>query len=73
MNIEKLQKMIESISQENTGTPSDFAINLNISERAIYKNISLLRLEFNAPIKYCRKRKSYCFTESGSLDLTWQE
>jgi hypothetical protein len=73
MNIELLQRMIDSIEKENTGKPSNFASYLNISERAIYKNISLLRLEFNAPIKYCRKRKSYCFTENGSLDLTWQE
>jgi hypothetical protein len=73
MNIEILQKMIDSIAQENTGNPSQFACDLNVSERAIYKYISLMRSEFNAPIKYCRKRKSYCFTENGSLDLTWQE
>jgi hypothetical protein len=73
MNIEILQKMIDSIAQENTGNPSEFASNLNVSERAIYKYISIMRSEFNAPIKYCRKRKSYCFTENGSLDLTWQE
>jgi hypothetical protein len=73
MNIEILQKMIDNIAQENTGTPSEFAADLKISERAIYKYISLMRSEFNAPIKYCRKRKSYCFTENGSLDLTWQE
>lgn len=73
MNIELLQKMIDSISKESTGNASEFASNLNVSERAIYKYVSLLRLEFNAPIKYCRKRKSYCFTENGSLDLTWQE
>ena len=73
MKIEILQKMIDSIGQENTGNPCQFASNLNISERAIYKYISLLKSDFNAPIKYCRKRKSYCFTENGSLDLTWQE
>jgi hypothetical protein len=73
MNIEILQKMIDSIAQENTGNPLQFASDLNVSERAIYKYISLMRSEFNAPIKYCRKRKSYCFTENGSLDLTWQE
>ena len=73
MNIEVLQKMIDSIAQENTGKPIQFASDLNISERAVYKYISIMRQEFNAPIRYCRKKKSYCFTESGSLDLTWQE
>ena len=52
MKIEILQKMIDSIGQENTGNPCQFASNLNISERAIYKYISLLKSDFNAPIKY---------------------
>ena len=73
MNFEVIQKIIELIKNEDSGNPSDFANKLNIGERMLYKYISELKIEFKAPIKYCRKRKSYCFTEKGKLDLRWQE
>jgi predicted transcriptional regulator len=73
MKIELIQKIMKEIELEKTGNPAQFSNQLNISERMMYKYISLLRVEFGVPISYCRKRKSYCFTEKGSLDLTWQE
>jgi len=73
MKIELIQKIMKDIEKEKTGNPAQFSNQLNISERMLYKYISLLRVEFGAPIIYCRKNKSYCFTEKGSLDLTWQE
>jgi hypothetical protein len=73
MNFEIIQKIIELITIEDSGSPIDFANKLNIGERMLYKYISALKIEFKAPIKYCRKRRSYCFTEKGKLDLRWQE
>ncbi len=73
MKIELIQKIMKDIEQEETGNPAQFSKHLNISERMLYKYIYLLRIEFCAPIIYCRKSKSYCFTEKGSLDLIWQE
>jgi predicted transcriptional regulator len=73
MNIEIVQKLLLFIKNENSGTPSELATKLNMSERMIYKYISFLKTEFNAPIKYCRKKKSYRFTENGSIDLLWRE
>jgi hypothetical protein len=73
MNIELLQKIINVINEEKTNSPAEFAIQLNISERMVYKYISVLKTDFQAPIKYCRKRKSYYFTEKGCLDLSWQK
>jgi len=72
MNIEVLQKIIECINEENTNNPLEFANNLNISERMVYKYISVLKSEFDAPIKFCRKRNTYFFAEKGNLNLTWQ-
>ena len=73
MNIEIVQKLLLFIKNENSGTPSELATKLNMSERMIYKYISFLKTEFNAPVKYCRKKKSYRFTENGSIDLLWRE
>ena len=73
MNIELIQKIIELIKKEKTNSPAEFAKELNISERMVYKYISVLKTEFQAPVKYCRKRRSYCFTEKGKLDLSWQK
>ena len=72
MNIEVLQKIIECIHEEKTNNPIAFAKKLNISERMVYKYISVLKTEFNAPIKYCRKNTTYFFAEKGNLNLTWQ-
>ena len=73
MNIEVLQKIIECIHEEKTNKPIDFAKKLQISERIVYKYISILKTEFDAPIKFCRKRQTYYFTEKGCLNLTWQK
>ncbi len=73
MNIEIVQTLLIIIKEENSGTPANLASKLNISERMIYKYIDFLKTEFNAPIKYCRKKKSYKFSENGSIDLLWKE
>ncbi len=73
MKIELIQKIMKDIEKEKTGNPAQFSKHLNLSERMLYKYIFLLKVEFDVPLIYCRKRKSYCFTEKGSLDLTWQE
>ncbi len=72
MKIELLQNTIDLIKEEQTGNALNFASKLNISERMVYKYISVIKIEFHAPVKYCRKRKTYYFSEKGSLNLTWQ-
>jgi hypothetical protein len=72
MKIELLQKTIDLIKEEQTGNALNFASKLNISERMVYKYISLIKIEFHAPVKYCRTRNTYYFTEKGNLILTWQ-
>lgn len=73
MNIELLQKIIDLISDENTKSPTELASRLNVSERMVYKYISFLKTEFEAPVKYCFIKKSYYFSENGKLDLRWHE
>lgn len=73
MNFKNIQLLIELIEQKNTGNPAALAKKLAVSERMIYKYLDILKSEFNAPIKYSRKKQSYFFTEDGRIDLKWQE
>lgn len=73
MNIKNIQLLITLIDQAATGSPAMLAARFGISERMVYKYLDILKSEFNAPIKYDRKKQSYYFTEKGSIDLRWQE
>ncbi len=73
MNIVKLKEFIELISNGNTGTPKQVSNKLGVSERLVFFYVSILKKEFHAPIKYCRKTKTYYFTEKGKIDLNWKE
>jgi transcriptional antiterminator len=73
MNIVKLKEFIELISEGDTGSPKQVAERLSISDRLVYYYVSVLKKEFKAPILYCRKRKTYYFTEKGVIDLNWRQ
>ncbi len=73
MNIVKLKEFIELINEGNTGTPKHVSVLLGVSDRLVYYYVSVLKKEFKAPVAYCRKRKSYFFTEKGEINLNWRE
>tara|TARA_R110001583_G_scaffold106378_2_gene254670 strand:+ start:1915 stop:2232 length:318 start_codon:yes stop_codon:yes gene_type:complete len=62
----RLRKAHQLIQQECTGTPSEFANKLNISERQLY-NITDYLKEIDAPIEYRRKTQTYYYTTSFDL------
>lgn len=64
--LERLRKAHQLIQQECTGTPSEFANKLNISERQLY-NITDYLKEIDAPIEYQRKTETYYYTTSFDL------
>jgi hypothetical protein len=72
MNLKILLNIVDLIKIENTGSPADLSRSVNISERMLYKYMEYLKHEFNAPVKYSRKRKTYYFNGNGSLNLRWQ-
>ncbi len=65
-NLERLQQLNELVKQENTGTPKELADKLGISERSVYNLVEFLK-DWDAPICYCRKQKTYYY--SGCFDL----
>jgi transcriptional antiterminator len=73
MNIKNIQLLIELVKQKKTGKPKEIAKKLGVSERQVYTYLEILKTEFNAPIKYCKKEETYFFNEEGELTLAWQE
>lgn len=59
--IERLNKANKLIESEKTGNPSEFAEKINCSRSQLYIIIDYLK-SHNAPIKYCKKRESFYYT-----------
>jgi len=61
VQIERFQKMHRMIAARRTGTPSDFARQLNVTERQLYNLLDEMRLLF--PIAYDKSINSYYYTQ----------
>ena len=73
MNIIKIKQFIQLVEKERTGSPSQVAELLQVSDRMIHNYVNLLKNNFNAPIEYNRYKKSYNFTKKGVLNWEWQK
>ena len=73
MNIQKIKHFIHLVQKERTGSPTEVALKLGVSERMIYNYVGILKNEFNVPIDYNRYKHSYCFYEAGQLNWEWEQ
>ncbi|MEY4604027.1 MAG: hypothetical protein RIT43_1319 [Bacteroidota bacterium] len=73
MNIKHFITLNELIKEQKTGSPSEIAKKLGISERMVYKYIEDLKIEFNAPVKYSRSERTYYYDGEGHLHLFWEK
>lgn len=71
MRIDKVKYFIHLVEKGRTGTPSELAEKLNVSERTIYYYVHILKNELNAPIEFNKFRKTYQFERPGSLQWKW--
>ena len=65
-SLERLQQLHNLIANENSGTPTELAVLLQISERSIHLLINQLK-DYNAMICYSRSRKTYYYSEDFEL------
>ncbi len=65
--IERLQRLIKLIEQENTGTPDELASRLHLSKRQLHNQLESLK-NLGANIEYSKKVNSYKF-KTNRLDL----
>ena len=57
------------IKMKATGTPKQFADKLGISERLLYDFLDELKYDFDCPIAYCNRRRSYYYTCDGKMNF----
>ena len=66
-HIERLQRLHNLIQQERTGTPSEIAYQMDISERTVYYLIEQLK-DYEAKIGYDRSRRTYFYKDDFVLE-----
>jgi hypothetical protein len=66
-SLDRVEYLDYLIRSKSTGTPKELAEKLGISERWLYELLNELKHDFDCPIKYSRRRRSYVYTCSGSL------
>lgn len=67
---ERIQKMHRLIQAEATGCPEQFAQQLHLSRRQLYNELERLK-ELDAPVKYCKKKTSFYYTQAFDLELNY--
>ena len=65
---QRLKRIDRLIQIKGTGTPSELAGKVGVSERSLYEYIRLMK-EFGAPVEYSRMRKSYFYKEEGQFAI----
>ena len=66
--LERLRKAHKLIQQHKTGTPSEFASKLHISERELFRTINTLK-EMDAQVFFNRKGNTYYYTNIFELSV----
>jgi ribosomal protein S25 len=55
--------MDQFIRTRSTGTPSELAHKLGISQSQLFNVLNYLKADLNAPIRYSKTARSYIYTE----------
>lgn len=66
----RLERIDQLIRIKATGTPTELASKLGISERSVYEYLNLMK-ELGAPIKFNSYRQSYYYDEEGSFTISF--
>jgi predicted DNA-binding transcriptional regulator YafY len=67
---QRLTRIDHLIRIKGTGTPSQLAGKIGISERSTYEYLRLMK-DFGAPVSYSRQRKSYYYKEDGRFTISF--
>lgn len=66
--INRIKQLDQLITTKHTGTPSELANSIGLSERSIYEYIKIMKA-FGAPIKYSRAGQTYLYETAGSFKI----
>ena len=68
--LHRLIRLDHLIALKATGTPSDCAHKIGISERSLYDYLKILK-EMGAPITFSRNRRTYYYKEDGRFRISF--
>ena len=69
---ERFQRLHGMIRKKATGSPSELADKLALSERAVFEYIRAMR-EMGAPIAFCPVRRTYYYEREVRFNMGFQE
>ncbi len=70
--LQRLEYLDRLIRFKNTGTPTELAEKLGVSERTLYRMLEELRIDWKLPIAYDQDNQTYCYLEEGKLVIGFQ-
>ena len=68
--LQRLIRLDHLIQYKSTGTPSDCAQKIGISERSLYDYLKILK-DMGAPVRFSRGRRTYYYTEGGHFHISF--
>ncbi len=66
--LHRVEKIDRLIQRKSTGTPSELASNIGISESMLYNYLQFMR-QSGAPIEYSKRRKTYFYRHNGAFSF----
>ena len=73
VDIRTIIKIDKLIQRGATGSPSELASRLDLSERAIYKYLKFMKEELRAPIEFSKIKGTYNYVLNGAFNFKWKE
>jgi predicted DNA-binding transcriptional regulator YafY len=70
--LERFRRLHMMIGKKATGTPAELAGKLDLSERAVFEYIRIMR-EMGAPIAFCHYRRSYYYERKVQFDIGFRD
>jgi predicted DNA-binding transcriptional regulator YafY len=68
--LHRLIRLDHLINHKSTGTPSDCAMKIGISERSLYDYLKILK-DMGAPVRFSRGRRTYYYSEGGHFHISF--
>ena len=70
--LERFDRLHHLIGKKSTGTPAELAEKLDLSKRAVYEYIRIMR-EIGAPIAFCHVRQTYYYERTVGFSMGFRE
>lgn len=69
---DRLGHLNQLIKNRSTGSPTELAKKMNVSERTAFDYLDILK-SLGADIRYSRTRRSYYYSENGTFNFEFQK